>query len=390
MGILFANFAEAKLATPPTGTGGLTFSVGTGKGALFPSAGSGDWFYGIFTNAARSVFEIVMVVTRTGDAMTIDAAGRGLDGTTARTWTASDYFYHANPKAFFDTVLLKTGGVMTGNLQLPAGTVSAPGLNLGNTQSGWYRPDTHILAETINGTERRRTTADGYAKFSNDGTYVGDTGTYHEFRQTAANSEIVLFTNTHATDPFGIGQDWTVDPDNNTKYAFRFRANSLEKLIIWSDGDVVNDDNSYGGISDERLKENIVKSGSQWDDVKNLVVIKYQTKSDLARYGADAKVMLGFSAQQVRQVSPGLVLESPVTEYYEEQMLDAETGIPLVGKTVRRERMTGETVLSVQHSIANMKLFKAFQEAQERIEQLEGDVAALITAVERLPGAALP
>ena len=92
--ILFSNFAEAKLATPPSGTGGLTFSVAAGKGALFPAAANPNYFYGIFTNSGRSVFEVVKVITRSTDAMTIDPAGRALDGTTAQTWTANDTFYY--------------------------------------------------------------------------------------------------------------------------------------------------------------------------------------------------------------------------------------------------------------------------------------------------------
>ncbi len=92
--ILFSNFSEAKLATPPTGTGGLTFSVAAGKGALFPAAANPNYFYGIFTNSGRSVFEVVKVITRATDAMTIDPAGRALDGTTAQTWTANDTFYY--------------------------------------------------------------------------------------------------------------------------------------------------------------------------------------------------------------------------------------------------------------------------------------------------------
>lgn len=94
MTIKHANFAEAKVATPPSGTGGLTFSVQAGKGALFPTLGAGDYFYGIFTNASKTTFEIVKVEARSGDSFTIASGGRGLDGTTAQTWTANDYFYN--------------------------------------------------------------------------------------------------------------------------------------------------------------------------------------------------------------------------------------------------------------------------------------------------------
>lgn len=91
MGLKWANFARAKLATPPSGTGGLSFTVEAGKGALFPSLGAGDYFYVVLKNAAKTVSEVVKVEARSTDAFTIATGGRGLDGTSGETWTANDY-----------------------------------------------------------------------------------------------------------------------------------------------------------------------------------------------------------------------------------------------------------------------------------------------------------
>jgi hypothetical protein len=51
------------------------------------------------------------------------------------------------------------------------------------------------------------------------------------------------------------------------------------RFKINSNGDVKNTNNSYGSISDEKLKENIVDSGSQWEDIKALRVRKYSLKA---------------------------------------------------------------------------------------------------------------
>lgn len=91
MGLKWTNFARAKLATPPSGTGGLSFTVEAGKGTLFPSLGAGDYFYAVLKNAAKTVSEVVKVEARSTDALTIATGGRGLDGTSAQTWTANDY-----------------------------------------------------------------------------------------------------------------------------------------------------------------------------------------------------------------------------------------------------------------------------------------------------------
>lgn len=91
MSLKFSNFGKAIVASAPSGTSGLSFTVEAGKGLLFPSLGSGDYFYGIFKDASGNR-EIVKVEARSTDAMTIATGGRGLDGTTARTWAAGDYF----------------------------------------------------------------------------------------------------------------------------------------------------------------------------------------------------------------------------------------------------------------------------------------------------------
>lgn len=91
MSIQFSNFGKALVSSAPSGLTGLSFTVETGKGALFPNLGTGDYFYGIFKDASGNR-EIVKIEGRSGDSMTIAASGRGLDGTTARSWAAGDYF----------------------------------------------------------------------------------------------------------------------------------------------------------------------------------------------------------------------------------------------------------------------------------------------------------
>lgn len=85
----FSNFGKSQVSIAPSGTGGLSFTVA--DGLLFPSLATGDYFYGIFKDASGNR-EVVKVEARSGNAMTIAVGGRGLDGTTARTWAATDYF----------------------------------------------------------------------------------------------------------------------------------------------------------------------------------------------------------------------------------------------------------------------------------------------------------
>jgi hypothetical protein len=121
------------------------------------------------------------------------------------------------------------------------------------------------------------------------------------------------------------------------------------QFLTRGDGDAENTNNSYGAISDIKLKENIVNASSQWNDLKALQVRKYNFKAET---GYNTHTQIGLIAQEVELICPGLVGES----------IDEETG---------------ESTKSVNYSVLYMKAVKALQEAMERIEQLETEMAAV-------------
>jgi hypothetical protein len=86
-------------------------------------------------------------------------------------------------------------------------------------------------------------------------------------------------------------------------------ATPTMRFRVEADGDVTNSNNSYGSLSDEKLKEQIVDAGSQWDDIKSLSVRKYKLKSDIAEKGDSNELWrLGVVAQEVESAGmPGLV-----------------------------------------------------------------------------------
>ena len=122
-------------------------------------------------------------------------------------------------------------------------------------------------------------------------------------------------------------------------------------FIVRTNGNVLNTNNSYGAISDIKLKENIVNANSQWSDIKALQVRNYNFKE------GQTHTQIGLVAQEVELVSPGLVAESPDRD---------KDGNDL-----------GTVTKGVNYSVLYMKAVKALQEAMERIEALEADVAQL-------------
>ncbi len=81
---LFANNASATLATPLS-SGGLSLTVSSGQGALFPTPAGGDWF--ALTLQSSTAREIVTVTARSSDTMTIV---RAQEGTSASSFAAGD------------------------------------------------------------------------------------------------------------------------------------------------------------------------------------------------------------------------------------------------------------------------------------------------------------
>ena len=210
-------------------------------------------------------------------------------------------------------------------------------------------------------TERMRIKSNGGFRVSTnsaDSDYYTGSDAYHLVHLSTDGLAALIVEHSGNSTPNGIAIDLSdASPDNNSQYFLRCLDISGNRLYIWSDGDIDNHDNSYGAISDIKLKQDIVDAGSQWDDLKDLRVRKFKFKSDVADYGDEAKTLIGLVAQEVETVSPGLVKDSPDVD---------DDGNDL-----------GTVTKSIRYSVLYMKAVKALQEAMERIETLESKVAAL-------------
>ena len=175
-----------------------------------------------------------------------------------------------------------------------------------------------------------------------------------------------------------------ISPDDNTSEFFNcFDSGSL-RLRIFSDGDVQNHDNSYGATSDERIKQDITDSGSQWDDIKAVKVRKYKKKDDVRQYGDKAWTEIGVIGQELEAAGMDkLVEEHPpdVDDILSDSAfgtLEDDTENPNKdGSFPKKVKEVKAKVKGVKYSILYMKAIKALQEAQTRIETLETKVKTL-------------
>jgi hypothetical protein len=265
----------------------------------------------------------------------------------------------------------------------------------------WYSAASGTEGNTISFTERARITAGGYFKASDAGTYNDAAGAYHEFRGTGQAGLALRVDDASSSTPGGIAVVFSgTDPNDTNQYFFRALKTPggvVDRAFIYSNGTFGSATNTYGAIvSERRFKQDIQDVGSQWDDIKNIRLRKFRFIKDVEQ-NPDTPLQLGVIIDELEQVSPGLVYETPVyderkvtTEVIKtrpvldadgEPMLD-EDGKPLTEEYTDTETRTerGEQIdthKGWKTSVALLKAMGALQEAMARIESLEARLDAL-------------
>jgi hypothetical protein len=261
-----------------------------------------------------------------------------------------------------------TGGTVTGNISVTSASATTISVTGGATNSGYAWSDgtrTGVLYASGLGGSALFSTSNHPLYFGTNNTTVAQLDTSGNFMVgTTTTAGKITSTPTAAQQGYA-----SISPASFTASSYYANSstaastnffhhlcysNSVVQFLVYGNGVTQNAPNSYGGISDIKLKENIVLAGSQWEDIKALgkLVKKYNFKND-----AEKKQQIGWVAQDVQQISPGLVVEN--------HDLDSD------GKP------TGETTLGIAYSIAYMKAVKALGEALIRIESLEERLTAL-------------
>jgi len=246
-----------------------------------------------------------------------------------------------------------------------------------------YDHNTNEMDFTVNAKRYMRITDDGLFKFSKSETFI-QTAQFHEFTNTNGNQQILYLRHEDNSNPYGLQVQFNaVAPDDNTHWFLSCSDTGAGRCIIYSDGDVKNHDNSYGAISDERIKQDIRDSNSQWEDIKAVKVRNFKKKDDVRQYGDKALEQIGVIAQELEDAGMDkLIKESDPTPA--DILSDSSFGTLYEdGDTIPEDKKIGDikeiktTVKGVSYSVLYMKAIKALQEAMAKIETLEADVKTL-------------
>jgi hypothetical protein len=140
---------------------------------------------------------------------------------------------------------------------------------------------------------------------------------------------------------------------NAASTAFNHYAAQCQGAVVFKvlgNGNVQNTNNSYGAISDVKLKENIVDTTSKLSQLNQVRVVNYN-------FIGDAQKQIGVIAQELESIFPSMVEEIPERD---------EEGNDI-----------GTTAKSVKYSVFVPILIKAIQEQQETIKALETRIQTL-------------
>lgn len=184
----------------------------------------------------------------------------------------------------------------------------------------------------------------GHLKSSNSGSYGGSgTGDLtasacHLFQNDQNNGVLRLISTNTGSSATTLE---TYLPTGAAGNHFTGRVNNATSVQILANGNIQNTNNSYGSISDVKLKENILPAKSY---LERFMRVQYKTFNFI---GSQAK-QFGVIAQELEGVFPGLVEEVPVFD--------------------SKGKDTGETQKTVKYSVLAQIQGKVIQEQQQIIE----------------------
>jgi hypothetical protein len=207
----------------------------------------------------------------------------------------------------------------TSDVMLSLGTASTPSLFfLGNTNTGMWSPGADTIAWSTAGFERARINNIGSAVFGKTSTSETVTG-------------VVISGPT--------GQVIASSPDGADAGVFYRSTTGAGNGVILTKSNVGGTNSlvgagfangTFGAISDATKKKNVEPSRDYLSDVMLLRVVKYNWKTD----DDGAPKELGWIAQEVEQVFPGMVSELDGSK-----LLKKEVFLPMLMKCIQEQQV---------------------------------------------------
>ena len=309
-------------------------TVPAGSAAAPAITTTGDTNTGIFFPAADTIAFAEGGV----EAARFDASGRLLIGQTS---------------SYDNATLCVTSPSQGFSLITDGGTTS------NRSRGGFYHPSVNtfalnvdgasgVLAFTQNGTERARIDTSGNLQ-------VGTTD--QAFKLSVYETTNKVATAIRAVNASYSSSCLLIDAGPAASGGFQliqarsnFNSSAQTVFYVFGNGNVQNTNNSYGAISDVKLKENIVDATPKLADLMQVKVRNYNLIGDTTK-------QIGVVAQELETVFPALVDVTPDTDVEGNDL--------------------GTTSKAVKYSVFVPMLIKAIQELKAIVDAQGAEIAAL-------------
>jgi len=289
---------------------------------------------------------------QTGSYNTFIGRDAGYDAQAQRTGSNNTYIGYAaqaNASNYSNSTAIGTGAVITASNQIKLGTtnetVSIPGkLAIGTSTTPLISLN---IVGTNNGIGRMRNTGFSHDTDKIDGLYIGRwDGTLGVPYGSGATGEFCGMA-TRVLLGSSVGEPYSNQAIISFYVWGNNISNSYEGFRITQRGACLNSANSYGGLSDERIKENISTSKMYLSELKKIRIVKYSLKSD-KRSNADK---LGVIAQEVKEIFPGMVDCQEYGEYTDLLSVKSSVFVPMLITAVQELSTTIETQQTMIQSL---------------------------------------
>ena len=338
---------SALVGTNITGTA-TSFNINGTVGATTPATGAFTdlSFSGTGTVSGGTANGVAYLngskVLTTGSALTFDGSNLGLN-VTPSAWASGNRFVDINASASYgafgssDSMMLANAYWNGSNwIRKNANNAWRMVMESASGAPAWtfQYAGNSTAGSTISWSEAMRLDSSGNL-------LVGTTsGSSHVLRKDNSSFYSTQIINTSATNPYALQLAYS-GVTGGAGQAFLVCTDNANRLLIAGNGDVTNVNNSYGAISDAKMKENVTDATPKLEKLNQVRVVNFNMIGDTQK-------QIGVIAQELEQVFPGMV----------EETIDRD----------KDGNDLGTTTKSVKYSVFVPMLIKSIQELKAEFD----------------------
>jgi len=262
-----------------------------------------------------------------------DSSGNvGIGNTTPSSYNLNAYKLVIGSNSAVTGITLASGTGAAGNIFFARGTTGADAYDgyVQYAQNGQY-----MAFGTSGGTERMRIDSSGNL-------LVGQTSSTDGggicVSKSVNGSTIANFYNNFGSGSQTLRTSMAGAASNTSSYHI-VCASGADKFFVYGNGNVVNSNNSYGTLSDVKLKENIVDASSKLAEVMQLKVRNFNLKTE------PEHKQIGFIAQELEQVFPALIDNTTSPNDPDDVIKSIKTSVlvPILVKAIQELKAINDT-----------------------------------------------